>query len=102
MIGSANEWVHYAASKAPFDTFTIGLAREVGGEGIRVNAIRPGLIDTEIHARSGDPDRPNRMRSAIPFGRAGTAEEVAAAVMFLASDAASYVGGTLLDVGGAR
>ncbi len=101
-LGSPNEWVHYAASKGAVDTFTIGLAREVGGEGIRVNAVRPGLIDTEIHARSGDPERPNRMRAAIPFGRVGTAEEVAAAVLFLATDASSYVGGALLDVGGAR
>ena len=97
-LGSPNEWVHYAASKGAVDTFTIGLAREVGGEGIRVNAVRPGLIDTEIHARSGDPERPNRMRAAIPFGRVGTAEEVAAAVLFLATDASSYVGGALLDV----
>src|SRR6185503_11127025 len=95
--GSPGEYVDYAASKAAIDTFTVGLAREVAGEGIRVNAVRPGIIQTEIHASGGDPDRPERLRSTMPMGRAGLAEEVARAVLWLASSEASYCAGTILD-----
>jgi NAD(P)-dependent dehydrogenase (short-subunit alcohol dehydrogenase family) len=101
-LGGSGEWVHYAASKGAVDTFTIGLAREVASEGIRVNAVAPGLVETEIHLRSGDPDRPRRMAPSIPMGRAGTAEEVAAAILWLLSPSASYVTGTILEVGGGR
>jgi NAD(P)-dependent dehydrogenase (short-subunit alcohol dehydrogenase family) len=94
--------VHYAASKGAIDTFTVGLAKEVADEGIRVNAIRPGLIDTEIHAASGIPDRLSRIVPLVPMKRVGQAEEVAAAVLWLLSDAASYVTGTILDVSGGR
>jgi NAD(P)-dependent dehydrogenase (short-subunit alcohol dehydrogenase family) len=100
--GSPNEYVHYAASKGAIDTFTIGLAKEVADEGIRVNAIRPGLIDTEIHASSGLPDRVARITPTIPLKRIGRADEVAAAVLWLLSDAASYVTGAILDVSGGR
>jgi len=93
-------YVHYAASKGAMDTFTWGLAREVAGEGVRVNAVRPGLIDTEIHARAGMPGRIEKVGPKLPMGRAGSAEEVAQAVIWLASDDASYVTGALLDVGG--
>jgi len=101
-LGSAGEWVHYAASKAALEAFTRGLAREVAEEGIRVNAVSPGLIDTTLHADSGAPDRLERLAPAIPLGRAGTADEVAAAVMWLLSDEASYVTGTTLEVSGGR
>ena len=101
-LGSAGEWVHYAASKAALEAFTRGLAREVAEEGIRVNAVSPGLIDTTLHADSGAPDRLERLAPAIPQKRAGTAEEVAAAVMWLLSDEASYVTGTTLEVSGGR
>jgi NAD(P)-dependent dehydrogenase (short-subunit alcohol dehydrogenase family) len=101
-LGGAGEWVDYAATKGAVDTLTIGLAKEVGGEGIRVNAVRPGLIDTDIHAANGQPDRIERMAPAIPMQRAGRAEEVANAVAWLCSDAASYVTGAILDVGGGR
>jgi NAD(P)-dependent dehydrogenase (short-subunit alcohol dehydrogenase family) len=100
--GSPNEYVHYAASKGAIDTFTVGLAKEVADDGIRVNAIRPGLIDTEIHASSGIPDRITRIVPTIPLKRIGTGEEVAAAVLWLLSDAASYVTGAILDVSGGR
>ncbi|HEY7687289.1 MAG TPA: SDR family oxidoreductase [Dongiaceae bacterium] len=100
--GSPGEYVHYAASKGAIDTFTVGLAKEVADEGIRVNAIRPGLIDTEIHAASGIPDRLSRIVPLVPMKRVGQAEEVAAAVLWLLSDAASYVTGTILDVSGGR
>lgn len=83
-LGGGGEWVHYAASKGATDTFTIGLAREVGAEGIRVNAVRPGLIDTELHAAAGAPDRLTRLMSGVPMGRAGSAEEVAETILWLA------------------
>jgi NAD(P)-dependent dehydrogenase (short-subunit alcohol dehydrogenase family) len=101
-LGAPNEYVDYAASKGAIDTFTIGLAREVAAEGIRVNAVRPGLIDTEIHASGGDPGRPERLRTLIPMQRVGTAKEVAEAIVWLLSDAASYVSGTIVDVTGGR
>lgn len=100
--GGAGEWVHYAASKGAVDSFTIGLAREVAKEGIRVNAVSPGLVETEIHATSGAPDRLERMAPMIPMGRAGTAEEIAEGVVWLLSPAASYTSGAILEIGGAR
>jgi NAD(P)-dependent dehydrogenase (short-subunit alcohol dehydrogenase family) len=99
-LGSPNEYVDYAASKAAVDTFTLGLAKEVASEGIRVNAVRPGLIETEIHARNGQPDRVERLRTVLPLQRAGRSEEVAQAIVWLASDEASYCTGTILDVAG--
>lgn len=102
MIGSPGEYVDYAASKGAIDTFTIGLAREVALEGIRVNAVRPGIIDTEIHASGGQPDRIERFRDLLPMKRAGTADEVAGAVLYLLSDAASYTTGAILNVSGGR
>jgi NAD(P)-dependent dehydrogenase (short-subunit alcohol dehydrogenase family) len=101
-LGSPGEYVDYAASKGAIDTFTIGLAREVALEGIRVNAVRPGLIDTEIHASGGQPDRIERFRDILPMKRAGTADEVAGAVLYLLSDAASYTTGAILNVSGGR
>lgn len=101
-IGGAGEWVHYAASKGALDTFTVGLAREVAGEGIRVNAVAPGHVLTELHAASGDPERPVRLASTIPIGRAGTPEEIAEAVLWLLSPEASYTTGTILGVSGGR
>jgi NAD(P)-dependent dehydrogenase (short-subunit alcohol dehydrogenase family) len=101
-IGSPSQYVDYAASKAAIDTFTLGLAKEVATEGIRVNAVRPGIITTEIHASGGDPDRAARMASAVPMQRAGSAEEVAQAIVWLLSDAASYTTGAVLDVAGGR
>jgi NAD(P)-dependent dehydrogenase (short-subunit alcohol dehydrogenase family) len=101
-IGGAGEWVHYAASKGAVNTFTIGLAREVAAEGIRVNAVAPGLIDTSLHADNGAPDRIERMTPSIPMQRPGTAEEAAAGVVWLLSDAASYVNGAILEIGGGR
>ncbi len=100
--GSPGEYIHYAASKGAIDTFTVGLAKEVAEDGIRVNAIRPGLIDTEIHASSGIPDRVARITPTIPLKRIGRADEVAAAVLWLLSDGASYVTGAILDVSGGR
>jgi NAD(P)-dependent dehydrogenase (short-subunit alcohol dehydrogenase family) len=100
--GGAGEWVHYAASKGAINTFTIGLAREVAEEGIRVNAVAPGLITTDIHAASGDPGRPERMAPSIPMRRPGSPEEVAAGVLWLLSPEASYVTGTILEIGGGR
>ncbi len=101
-FGSPGEFVDYAASKGAVDSFTIGLASEVAREGIRVNAVRPGLIDTEIHAGAGRPDRVAELADRVPMGRGGTADEVAASVCWLLSDDASYVTGALLDVGGGR
>jgi NAD(P)-dependent dehydrogenase (short-subunit alcohol dehydrogenase family) len=100
--GSAGEWVHYAASKGAIDSFTIGLAREVATEGIRVNAVAPGLIETGLHAANGAPDRLDRLAASIPMHRPGTALEVAEAVLWLLSPAASYTTGAILEVGGGR
>jgi NAD(P)-dependent dehydrogenase (short-subunit alcohol dehydrogenase family) len=101
-IGSAGEWVHYAASKGAIDSFTIGLAREVATEGIRVNAVAPGLIETGLHAANGAPDRLDRLAATIPMQRPGTPLEVAEAVLWLLSHAASYTTGAILEVGGGR
>ena len=101
-LGSPNTYVDYAASKGAVDSFTIGLGHEVAGEGIRVAAIRPGLIDTEIHASGGEPDRAHRLSHMVPMKRVGTAEEIANAIVWLMSDEASYVTGTILDVSGGR
>ena len=100
--GSPGEYVDYAASKAAIDTLTIGLAKEVAEEGIRVNAVRPGFIDTEIHQSGGEPDRMERVRPLVPMKRVGQAKEVADAIMWLLSDKASYTTGTILDVSGGR
>lgn len=101
-LGSPNEYVDYAGSKGAIDTMTIGLAKELGPRGIRVNAVRPGLIDTEIHASGGRPDRAAVLGAQTPLGRAGSADEVAEAIVWLLTDASSYVNGTLLDVTGGR
>jgi NAD(P)-dependent dehydrogenase (short-subunit alcohol dehydrogenase family) len=102
-IGSANEFVWYAASKAGVDSFTLGLGRELAEEGIRVVAVAPGLIDTELHARStGEPGRVNRMREIIPMKREGSPDEIAKTVLFLLSDEASYITATTLRVSGGR
>jgi NAD(P)-dependent dehydrogenase (short-subunit alcohol dehydrogenase family) len=100
--GAAGEWVHYAASKGAIDSFTIGLAREVAGEGIRVNAVAPGLIATDLHAANGAPDRLDRLAASIPMNRPGTPDEVAEGVLWLLSPAASYTTGSILDIGGGR
>jgi NAD(P)-dependent dehydrogenase (short-subunit alcohol dehydrogenase family) len=101
VIGGPNEWIHYAASKGAIDTMTAGLSKEVAAEGIRVNSVRPGLIDSDFHLHA-TPGRLERMAPVIPMQRAGTADEVAAAVLWLASDAASYVTGAFVDVSGGR
>jgi NAD(P)-dependent dehydrogenase (short-subunit alcohol dehydrogenase family) len=101
-LGSPGEYVDYAASKGAIDTMTIGLAREVATEGIRVNAVRPGLVNTTIHARGGQPDRLERLSPLVPMGRPGEAEEVAQAIVWLCSPEASYVTGALIDVSGGR
>lgn len=101
-LGSPGEYVDYAASKGAIDTFTIGLAREVVDEGVRVNAVRPGLIETGFHASGGDPGRIERLAGGIPMQRAGRPEEIAAAIVWLLSGAASYTTGALLDVSGGR
>jgi len=101
-LGAPGEYVDYAAAKGAIDTFTVGLAKEVGADGIRVNCVRPGVIRTEIHLASGDPTRVDRIGSAAPLGRAGEADEVARTILWLASDEASYISGALLDVSGGR
>ncbi len=101
-LGSPNEYVDYAGSKGALDTLTVGLAKELGPEGVRVNGVRPGLILTEIHASGGYPERANVLGAQTPLGRAGTAEEVAEAIIWLLSDAASYVTGATLDVAAGR
>jgi NAD(P)-dependent dehydrogenase (short-subunit alcohol dehydrogenase family) len=101
-IGSPGQYVDYAASKAAIDTFTIGLAKEVAGEGIRVNAVRPGVIDTEIHASGGLPDRVAQIAGQLPMQRAGTAHEVAEAIVWLMSETSSYTTGSIVDVTGGR
>lgn len=101
-LGSPNEYVDYAASKGAVDTLTVGLAKEVAGDGIRVNAVRPGLIRTDIHASAGEPGRVDRLSDGIPLKRGGMPEEVAAAVLWLCSDEASYTTGTFIDVSGGR
>jgi len=100
--GGAGEWVHYAATKGAVNTFTIGLAREVANEGIRVNAVAPGLIETDLHAANGAPDRLERLSPTVPMQRPGTAEEVAQGVLWLLSPAASYTTGAILEIGGGR
>jgi len=101
-LGAPDMYVDYAASKGAIDSLTLGLGRELAGEGVRVNAVRPGIIDTEIHADSGDPDRPHKSASLIPMQRPGTALEVAQAIVWLVSDDASYVTATVLGVSGGR
>jgi NAD(P)-dependent dehydrogenase (short-subunit alcohol dehydrogenase family) len=100
--GAAGEWVHYAASKGAIDSFTIGLAREVATEGIRVNAVAPGLVETGLHAANGEPGRLQRLMPSIPMQRAGLPLEVAEGVLWLLSPAASYVTGAILEIGGGR
>ena len=102
ILGSAGQYVDYAASKAAIDTFTLGLAREVATEGIRVNAVRPGIIDTDIHASGGLPDRARDMSPLIPMQRPGTTDEVADAILYLLSPHASYITGSILNVSGGR
>jgi NAD(P)-dependent dehydrogenase (short-subunit alcohol dehydrogenase family) len=101
-LGSPGQYVDYAAAKGAIDTFTLGLAREVAAEGIRVNAVRPGIIDTDIHASGGLPDRVRDLAPQVPMQRAGSAEEVAASIVWLLGDGASYTTGALLDVAGGR
>lgn len=103
LLGSANQYVDYAASKAAIDTLTIGLAKEVATEGIRVNAVRPGIVDTEIHRTDdGTPSLDERVRAGVPMQRAGLPEEVAQVIVWLLSDAASYLTGSIVDVSGGR
>ncbi|WP_434054065.1 MAG: SDR family oxidoreductase [Roseibium sp.] len=101
-LGSPAQYVDYAASKGAIDTMTVGLALEVADEGIRVNAVRPGIIDTELHASGGLPDRVAQLESKLPMKRAGTADEVADAIVWLMSDQSSYTTGAILDVSGGR
>ncbi len=100
--GAAGQYVDYAAAKGAVDVFTLGLAREVAAEGIRVNAVRPGIVDTEIHASGGQPGRAQRLGPQIPLQRPGTAQEIANAIVWLLSDEASYATGSILDVTGGR
>lgn len=101
-LGAPNEYIDYAAAKGAIDSMTLGLAKEVAAEGIRVNAVRPGVIRTEIHASGGEPGRVERVSASVPMGRGGEAEEVAEAILWLASDKASYASGALLDISGGR
>jgi NAD(P)-dependent dehydrogenase (short-subunit alcohol dehydrogenase family) len=101
-LGSPGQYVDYAAAKGAVDVFTLGLAREVAAEGVRVNAVRPGVIDTEIHASGGQPERAQRLAPTLPMQRPGRADEVAQAIVWLLSDAASYTTGAVLDVSGGR
>jgi NAD(P)-dependent dehydrogenase (short-subunit alcohol dehydrogenase family) len=101
-LGSPGDYVDYAAAKGAIDTFTLGLAKEVAGDGIRVNAVRPGVIRTEIHATSGDPGRLERIGNTAPLARPGEPDEVARAILWLASDEASYTTGSIVDVTGGR
>ncbi|MFT4003518.1 MAG: SDR family oxidoreductase [Rhizobium sp.] len=101
-LGGGGQYVDYAASKGAIDTFTVGLAREVAAEGIRVNAVRPGIIDTDIHAAAGLPDRARDIAPQLPMKRAGTSDEVADAILYLLSPHASYITGAVLDVSGGR
>jgi NAD(P)-dependent dehydrogenase (short-subunit alcohol dehydrogenase family) len=101
-LGAPGQYVDYAAAKGAIDVFTIGLSKEVGAEGIRVNGVRPGVIKTDIHASGGDPGRAERIGATAPLGRAGEAEEIANAILWLASDEAAYVSGAILDVSGGR
>ena len=101
-LGSPSEFVDYAGSKAALDTLTIGLSKELGHSGVRVNAVRPGLIETDIHASGGQPDRAQRLGATTPIGRAGRVEEIAEPIVWLLTDAASYVTGAILDVAGGR
>jgi NAD(P)-dependent dehydrogenase (short-subunit alcohol dehydrogenase family) len=101
-LGAPGQYVDYASSKGAIDTFTVGLAREVATEGVRVNAVRPGVIDTEIHAAGGEPDRARRLAPIIPMQRAGTAREIATAIVWLLSAEASYTTGSIIDVSGGR
>lgn len=101
-LGAPGEYIDYAAAKGAIDSMTLGLAKEVASEGIRVNAVRPGVIHTDIHAAGGEPDRIERVKASVPMGRGGKAEEVAEAILWLASEHASYTTGALLDVSGGR
>jgi NAD(P)-dependent dehydrogenase (short-subunit alcohol dehydrogenase family) len=101
-LGAPGQYVHYAAAKGAIDAFTVGLAKEVATEGIRVNAVRPGIIDTDIHASGGAPDRARQMAPQVPMQRAGSAEEVAEAIVWLMGDASSYTTGAVIDVTGGR
>jgi glucose 1-dehydrogenase len=101
-LGSPGEFVHYAASKAAVDTITVGLAKELGPDGIRVNAVAPGAVDTDLHATMGDPERGRRIGAGVPLGRAAQAEEIAAAIAWLMSADASYTTGAVLRVAGGR
>jgi len=101
-IGGAGEWVHYAASKGAVDSFTLGLAREVAAEGIRVNAVSPGIVATDLHAKAGAPERLQRMAPGIPMKRPGTPTEIAQAILWLLSDAPAYITGSILEIGGGR
>ena len=101
-LGGAGQYVDYAASKGAIDTFTLGLAKEVAAEGIRVNAVRPGIIDTDIHASGGQPDRARLLGASVPMQRAGNALEVAKAIVWLMTDESSYSTGSFVDVAGGR